>query len=637
MRVPPRAKSYDQNGVEDGKKARFALITIPGVGWSLARFGARFPCSPFIVGIVVGLGSSPRAAAQTNGPASNNPGRTNLMKSVSTRGSQTINFGPNVAVFDPAMSSEAIQTKLDAAFRIQERNQFGPERHAFLFKPGNYSVDANIGFNTQIAGLGFLPDEVMIKGYVRAEADWMGGNGTQNFWRSAENTSVVPPDGNNRWAVSQAAPFRRMHILGKLQLDPRGHGWSSGGFIADTKVDAEVSSGSQQQYMSRNARFQSWRGSVWNMVFVGVNGAPPPHFPNPSHTVASHAPVIREKPFLYVDAAGDYQVFVPALQLNASGTSWDGKTPAGASLPISGFFIVKPGANAMDVNAALAQGKDLLVTPGVYHLNETIHVARPNTVVLGMGLATFIPDHGIVAMKIADVDGVKVAGLLFDAGTMNSPVLLEVGEAGFSMNHVANPTSLHDVFVRIGGAVAGKATVSLMINSHNVIVDHTWLWRADHGNGVGWTVNPADTGLIVNGDDVTVYGLFAEHYQKYNVIWNGNNGRTYMFQNEMPYDPPNQASWMNGPGKGYAAYKVTDRVTNHKAWGVGSYCYFTADSNITSDHAFEAPDRLGVNFHNLLTVSLGGKGVISNVINNTGSPTGRSATVPHYLPNYPSR
>ena len=59
------------------------------------------------------------------------------------------------------------------------------------------------------------------------------------------------------------------------------------------------------------------------------------------------------------------------------------------------------------------------------------------------------------------------------------------------------------------------------MNSDNVILDDIWAWRADHGNGVGWTANTADTGVIVNGDDVTAYGLFVEHYQKTEVIWNG--------------------------------------------------------------------------------------------------------------------
>ena len=577
-------------------------------------------------------------SAQSIQPASNasSPGVAALK---SSGPSGTVDLGPNVSVFDPNMPESAIQSTLDQVFRAQETNQFGAQRNAILFRPGSYSVNANIGFNTQIAGLGLLPDDVAIKGYVRAEADWFHDNGTCNFWRSAENMLVIPPppERRDRWAVSQAAPFRRMHVQGELQLDPRGHGWSSGGFIADTKVDSEVSSGSQQQYLSRNSEFGFWSGSVWNMVFAGVAGAPTPHFPNPSHTVADLTPVVREKPFLCVDRAGNYQVFVPAMRLNATGTSWSGKNPAGTVLPISRFFIVKAGATARDINAALADGKNLLITPGVYHLDQTIDVTRADTVVLGLGFATFVPDNGVVAMKVADVDGVKLAGLLFDAGPVSSPVLVEIGTPRSTIDHAADPVSLHDVFMRVGGAGPGKAALGLRVNSNNVLIDDIWLWRADHGDGVGWNVNTADNGLIVNGNNVTAYGLFVEHFQKYNVTWNGNGGRTFMFQNEMPYDPPDQQSWMNGPNRGYPAYKVADAVTTHEAWGVGSYCYFATDPSIVSDHGFEVPDKPGVKIHDALTVSLGGKGTITNVVNAAGGPAEGHKTIPSYLAEYPAR
>ena len=83
-----------------------------------------------------------------------------------------------------------------------------------------------------------------------------------------------------------------------------------------------------------------------------------------------------------------------------------------------------------------------------------------------------------------------------------------------------------------------RGVAGLPAECQNVILDDIWAWRADHGNGVGWTTNTADTGGIVNGDNVTAYGLFVEHYQKYEVIWNGNGGTDIFLQNEMPYDPP---------------------------------------------------------------------------------------------------
>ncbi|MEO3747554.1 discoidin domain-containing protein [Plantactinospora sp. B5E13] len=551
------------------------------------------------------------------------------------------NLGPNTFVFDPSTPTATIQSRLNTIFTEQETAQFAPRRYAVLFKPGTYTADVNLGFFTQVAGLGMSPDDVNLNGHVRAEAFWMGGNATQNFWRSAENLSVTLPAGTivERWAVSQAAPYRRMHLRGagnQIQLWNGGDGWSSGGLMADTKIDGMVVSGSQQQWYSRNSEFGSWTGSVWNMVFQGVTGAPPPHFPNPSHTVIPQTPVVREKPFLYVAGNGEYRVFVPGLRSNSTGTSWYNKTPVGSSLSLGTFFVVRPGTTAATINAALAQGKNLLFTPGLYRLDDTIRVTRPDTVVLGLGLATIEPQNGVTAMTVADVDGVKVAGIMFEAGATNSSVLMEVGPAGSSASHAANPTSLHDVFFRIGGAVPGKATTSLRINSDNVIGDHMWLWRADHGDPgtYGWTVNPADTGLVVDGDNVTMYGLFVEHYQKYEVIWNGNGGRTYFFQNEKPYDPPNQAAWMNGSTRGYAAYKVADSVTSHEAWGLGSYCYFNVNPAVVNERSFEVPDTPGVRFHNMVTVSLGGVGTINRIINNTGEPA-NLANQQRYLTNYP--
>ncbi|WP_017241976.1 RICIN domain-containing protein [Streptomyces sp. SS] len=545
-----------------------------------------------------------------------------------------VDLGPNVVVVDPSMPSSTVQSRLNTIFQRQETNQFGPERYAVLFKPGTYNNDVNVGFYTQVLGLGPSPDSVTINGAVHVEADWFPPqNATQNFWRGAENLSVTPTGGTDRWAVSQASAYRRMHVRGNLELSDGG--WSSGGFMADSKIDGQVRSGTQQQWLTRNSQLGSWTGSNWNMVFVGSQGVPGTTFPNPPHTTVDRSPVVREKPYLTVDASGAYKVVVPATRTESTGASWTaGGSPAGTQLGIERFFVVKPGATAAQINAALAEGKDLLVTPGVYHLNQTLRVTRPDTVVLGLGLATFVPDNGITAMTVADVDGVKIAGVLFDAGTVNSQALLELGPAGSSASHAANPTSLHDVYFRVGGAGVGKATTSLVVNSDHVIGDHLWVWRADHGSGVGWTVNTADTGLIVNGDDVTMYGLFVEHYQKHQTVWNGNRGRTYFYQNEMPYDPPNQAAWMNGTTQGYAAYKVADSVTSHQAYGLGSYCYFNVNPGVTAEHAIEAPNRPDVRFRSMVTVSLGGTGTIRHVVNDRGGPSNSSTNVAN-LVSYP--
>ncbi|MEU9414865.1 discoidin domain-containing protein [Streptomyces sp. NPDC048272] len=542
-------------------------------------------------------------------------------------------LGPNVIVFDP--STPNIQARLDQVFAQQESAQFGSGRYQFLFKPGTYNgLNAQIGFYTSISGLGLSPDDTTINGDVTVDAGWFGGNATQNFWRSAENLALNPVNGTDRWAVSQAAPFRRMHVKGGLNLAPNGYGWASGGYIADSKIDGQVGNYSQQQWYTRDSSIGGWSNSVWNQVFSGTQGAPAQSFPEPRYTTLDTTPVSREKPFLYLDG-NEYKVFAPAKRVNARGTSWGNGTPQGTSIPLSRFYVVKPGASAATINQALAQGLHLLFTPGVYHVDRTIQVNRPDTVVLGLGLATIIPDNGVTAMKVADVDGVKLAGFLIDAGQVNSPTLLEVGPAGAGTDHAANPTTVQDVFIRVGGAGAGKATAGMVINSHDTIVDHTWIWRADHGDGVGWETNRSDYGFRVNGDDVLATGLFVEHFNKYDVEWNGERGRTIFFQNEKAYDAPNQAAIQNGSIKGYAAYKVADSVNTHEGWGLGSYCYYNVDPTIRQDHGFQAPVKPGVRFHDLLVVSLGGNGQYEHVINNTGAPTSGTSTIPSTVVSFP--
>ncbi|WP_034336831.1 discoidin domain-containing protein [Deinococcus misasensis] len=564
--------------------------------------------------------------------------------------SDTPDFGPNVKIFSPTDSAATVQAALDNAFTPYNKNataQFGNQRFAFLFKPGTYNVWANVGFYTHLAGLGLNPDDVTITRNINVDSGWNFGderNATQNFWRSVENLAVLPEGGSTRWAVSQAAPMRRVHIRGNMNLGPSnmdfGQGYASGGYLADSRVDGQVVSGSQQQWYTRDSNIGSWAGGVWNMVFSGVTGAPANSFPNPVHTTLATTPVTREKPYLYIQPDGKYRVFLPSLRTNSSGATWP-NTP-GTSLPMSQFYVAKPSDSTATLNQALAQGLNLFFTPGVYHLTETLNVTRANTVVMGIGLATLVPDGGINAMNVADVDGVRISDLLFDAGTTNSAALLTIGQAGASLSHATNPISVQDVYFRIGGAVAGKATTSLIVNSHNTLIDHIWAWRADHGNSpTGWTINTADTGVIVNGNNVLATGLFVEHYQKHEVIWNGQGGKTIFFQNEMPYDVPSQGVWSSAAGtNGYASYKVGNNVTSHEAWGLGVYCFFNiggTNTNIVASRGIETPNNPNVKFHSLLTVSLGNNGTISNVINTTGAavPLPNTNTVPSNVISYP--
>ncbi len=569
-------------------------------------------------------------------------------------------FGPNVKIFDPSMPTSAIRATVDAIASQQVSNQFGTQRYALLFMPGSYGSAADplnfqVGYYTEVAGLGSSPSDVGVNGTIDSYNQCFGpGDCTAlvNFWRSVSNLTInVSGKGGTCqfgefWATSQASSLRRVHVNGYATLMDycSNPAYASGGFIADSQFSGStVVNGSQQQYLVRNSSLDGWTNGVWNQVFAGVDGAPAQSFPSPPYTTLATNPESREKPFLYVDSDKDFNVYVPAVQRDSSGTTWAaGQTP-GRSPPIESFFIAKPTDRVQAINDALAQGKNLIFTPGVYDVGQTIKVKRAGTIVLGLGLATLEAQNGAVPMTVADVPGVEISGLIIDAGPVNSPVLLRVGSphatTGGGRNHAGwskpdDPSALHDVFFRIGGPHVGKATVSLEVNSDNVILDDIWAWRADHGAGVGWTSNTADTGLVVNGDDVIATGLFVEHYQRDEVVWNGNDGKTIMFQNEMPYDPPSQADWQHDGILGYAAYKVADSVTSHEGWGLGSYCFFNVDPTIHASHAFEVPVTPGVKLHDILDLSITGHGVIDHVVNDFG-PATPPDTTPVDIVSYP--
>ena len=353
-------------------------------------------------------------------------------------------------IFDPSMPTSEIQAAVDAIASQQVDNEMGTQRYALLFKPGTYGSAANplifqVGYYTEVAGLGASPTDVTINGHVDVYNRCLTPDNCialNNFWRSLSNLTinVMGLDGcrssGNFWAVSQAAPMRRVNITGGnltlMDYCTAGPQYASGGFIADSQTGFIIN-GSQQQFLVRDSSIGGWSNGVWNQVFSGVVGAPPQSFATtpydpPPYTTLATSPVTREKPFLYVDSSGNYNVFVPALRQDSAGTTWGSGPAAGSSIPIEQFFIARPtDSRAGRSTPRSPSGQNLIFTPGVYHLDRTIEVKRPDTVVLGLGFATLVPDNGIVAMTVADVKGVKLAGLMIDAGPVNSPVLLQVG------------------------------------------------------------------------------------------------------------------------------------------------------------------------------------------------------------------
>ena len=610
---------------------------------------------------------------------------------------ETEMFGEHTVFFAPTDDVKKIDKVLADIFKddndFDKDAQFNGQQWQIYFKPGDYTETScmYLGFYTSFNGLGKTPydvklNNIAIPAYLPSgELGGDGNNATCNFWRSAENLSVMFT-GNEQgkakegcredreedfnWAVAQAAPLRRVYSERPVAYD-WNYGWASGGYVADCYFVGADSNGnsagtaSGQQFFTRNSRVEgNTYGTTLNNFFMGVeaennltseNGTALKNnngytnwgiagnkdangkIPQQVVTEITSTPKISEKPFLYLDK-GEYKIFIPAVQENRIGISWgEGKDNEGmgkgTSLSLSDFYIAKPSDTAKEINAQIEAGKNIYFTPGIYHAEEPIVVNRENAILLGSGMTSIIPDNDDMAMKVGDADGIRIEGLIFDAG-LSSKYLLQVGGKKTNVSHSANPIVLQDLFFRVGGTtdVLTKADDAMEINCNDVICDHFWIWRADHGAGVEWYGNESKHGLIVNGDNVNCYALFNEHFQEYHTLWNGENGATYFYQNETCYDPISQDAWMSHGGtvNGYSSYKVSNDVKNHYAVGLGVYnvfiytgpLYDAKSIGIQLDNAIEVPNSENVLVENACIQTFanddGALARINHIVNGAG-------------------
>lgn len=536
-------------------------------------------------------------------------------------------FGPNVFIMYPSDDMAAIHEKVENIHTEMFAEHFGNGRYAILFAPGDYREAGlmKVPFYVHMAGLGRTPYDVKLDN-VHTPVHLKNDNGTCTFWRSIENLSVlgeesIEEDEMFKWAVSQAAPIRRVYSERTVKNQWRW-GWVSGGFTADCCFDAPAGSDGQQQWYTRNTILSKGRGQFkeggWNYVFQGVEFGKAADMGTYANnwdkggnvTVLESTPVIREKPFLFLDEKGEFKVFKPALRRDAKGVSYTRESMGeGTVLDVKRqFYIVAPGTPAKLINKQLARGKHIIFQPGIFEFEEPLRVTRPGTIVMGLGWSTLVPGegNGDAVMTVEDVDDVTICSILFDARHACKTLLTM---RGGSRHHDERPSLLSDVFFRVGGVFPEPVHVdcALKIEANDVIGDHFWIWRADHGlkDSVGWEINTSQVGLNVTGDDVTVYGLFNEHFQEYQTLWEGERGRTYFYQCETPYDARYQSRYMseNGTKAGYCAYKVADSVNVHEAVGLGIYdVYFNTD--IRMENSMEVPERPGIKIFHICNVSL---------------------------------
>ncbi|PFG34919.1 adenylyl cyclase [Sanguibacter antarcticus] len=598
------------------------------------------------------------------------------------RSTPSVDLGENVIVFDESMATADIESQANAIADAQVDNEMGTARWSLLFKPGTYGTAADplqirVGYYTEVAGLGASPADVVINGKIESYNRCLTADNCialNTFWRSLSNLTLdISAEGQdgcrgtaNFWAVSQAVSVRRLDVradegdptFSLMDYCTNGPQYASGGFIADSRFGTVVN-GSQQQWLTRNSVVDEWSNGVWNQVFSGVEGAPDDAgFPDPTYTTVDNTPVSREKPYLFVDSRGAYKVRVPQAQTESRGISWADGTTAGRSISLSDFYVASPGDSVKTINSQLARGKNLLLTPGVYDVDSSITVKRANTVVLGMGQATLTAVGGSTPLVVSDVPGIVVAGVTIDAGTEKSDVLLQVGSVrngngnGNSSSSwlrkitTPNPITLSDVYFRVGGPHVGKTDTAMRIDADGVLIDHTWVWRADHGvegftDGVNgdtdrWNTNTGTTGVVVTGDDVTATGLFVEHFQQRNLLWEGERGTVILFQNELPYDPPTQADWTQPDGTlGWPGYTVAADVETHTLFGAGVYVFNQNNPDIVTASGFSVPSTPGVQLNHVMTVNLNA-GTVQHVVNDTGAQVDSSAPgVPSFVTVYP--
>ena len=437
---------------------------------------------------------------------------------------QPPNLGTNVLVFDPSMSTAQIQAAVDAVAAQQVDNEFGSQRYALLFKPGTYGTATQpltfqVGYYTEVAGLGASPTDVTINGHVDVYNRCLTPSNCLalvNFWRSLSNLTVNVAglsdcrSSADFWAVSQAAPMRRVKITGAnvtlFDYCTAGPQYSSGGFISDSDLPLVIN-GSQQQFLVRNSSVGFWTNGVWNQVFSGVLGAPDASgFPSPPYTTLATSPVTRERPFLTYAHGTGYRVCRAGCAHQLVRHDLGRRADRGNDDPDRGLL-----RREADRRREIPQQRACEGAEPAAHAGRLPPRPESRRQAAGHGRARArIPDArsrqrhcGGHARRCRRDQGRR------DPRRRRAEALARLvrGRKAAMLTRATRPIRrpCSDVFFRIGGAAAGKATTALVVNSDDVILDDIWAWRADHGNGVGWTTNPADTGVIVNGDDVTAY------------------------------------------------------------------------------------------------------------------------------------
>ncbi len=221
------------------------------------------------------------------------------------------------------------------------------------------------------------------------------------------------------WAVSQAAPMRRVHVNGQTTLMDycTGPSFASGGFIADSLFE---NGADHQRFAAAVAHPQqrarpSWTNGVWNQVFSGTVGAPAQCFPAAAACGGPYT-TLTASPVTPGDAVPLRRRPRPLPGLRPGGTSRLGRHLVGGrsgTRPVDlprGVLRRQARSTASDDQRQAGPTARTCCYPGrvpprPHPQGQASRHRRPRS-----GHATLVPQQGQVAMTVADVPGVDIAG-----------------------------------------------------------------------------------------------------------------------------------------------------------------------------------------------------------------------------------
>ena len=632
----------------------------------------------------LGLAAQPAAAVNTN-----------ACKYTPTNAAApaVIPFGPNVIVFNPSQSIAEINAALNVAVPK------GGVGFQFYFMPGTYGdatqsppqipgvaagsspstadmltaanaagiISAPIGANTVLAGLGKSPCDVVINGALFIQDGSLSVTQRRLINMTINPIEANTPENTMHWASSQNAIWRRVNFLGGVEISNLETGSQNfGAMFANSNIAGNILAGNGMlittdplqpdgygnntngMYYVQGSTIGGFSGYAGLFEFIGTKGAPAQNFaPGPSAGVPGgdignleKLPVVREAPFVYYNSKkAQFEVFKPSVQRNRKGYDWRVNSSTGKFLPLSSFYIADPAVDtATTLNAQLAAGKNLMLNPGTYNLSETLIINKPDTMVLALGVPVLKSAAGVQTLKITD----KATGTILygfnvtsDApGAVVADYQLQIGVNG-GTGKASNPTSITDV------NVASRAFIAEVINQNYVIQNQGEInTSTDSTSAATWGTPDGSHGIMVNGDNVTLQGLYVEHYKKFPLIWYGNKGQVHYMVNEPPYTPyydtPNvlPTTWQWATDfHGYPSIYIDYNVKQFSLEGYLTAYRFNKGCRCEITAGIVTPVKKGIKFRNVLGtgITFPAPAGTTNVYYDPSELNGEHGQVPRYI------